>query len=91
MSVALCTVSDQPLDVAGHEAAAASADGGASVTFCGVVRRNDHGREVVELEYQGHPTASAVLAATTRRARVTAARVWGSRWSARATRRALGA
>jgi len=62
MSVTLCAVSDQPLDVAAHEAAAASRDGGASVTFCGVVRRSDHGREVVELEYQGHPTASAVLA-----------------------------
>jgi molybdopterin synthase catalytic subunit len=62
MSVTRCAVSDQPLDVAAHEAAAASVDGGASVTFCGVVRRSDHGREVVELEYQGHPTASAVLA-----------------------------
>jgi molybdopterin synthase catalytic subunit len=62
MSVALCTVTDQPLDVAAHEAAAASEQGGATVTFCGVVRRDDHGREVVELEYQAHPTASAVLA-----------------------------
>lgn len=61
MSVALCAVSDQPLDVAAHEAAAGSVDGGATVTFCGVVRRSDHGRAVVELEYQGHPTAIAVL------------------------------
>jgi molybdopterin synthase catalytic subunit len=61
MSVALCTVSDRPLDVAAHEAAAGSVDGGATVTFCGVVRRSDGGREVVELEYQGHPTAVAVL------------------------------
>ncbi|HEY8300384.1 MAG TPA: molybdenum cofactor biosynthesis protein MoaE [Jatrophihabitans sp.] len=62
MSVVLCAVSDQPLDVAAHEAAAASAEGGASVTFCGVVRRSDHGREVVELEYQAHPSAAEVLA-----------------------------
>jgi len=62
MSVTLCAVSDRPLDVAAHEAAAASVDGGASVTFCGVVRRSDHGREVVELEYQGHPSAQSVLA-----------------------------
>jgi molybdopterin synthase catalytic subunit len=61
MSVALCTISDRPLDVAAHEAAAGSVDGGASVTFCGVVRRSDHGRDVVELEYQGHPSALAVL------------------------------
>ena len=62
MSVVLCAVTDQPLDVAAHEAAAASAEGGASVTFCGVVRRSDHGREVVELEYQAHPSAGGVLA-----------------------------
>ena len=61
MSVTKCAVSDQALDVAAHEAAAASIDGGASVTFCGVVRRSDHGRSVVELEYQGHPSAAAVL------------------------------
>ena len=34
---------------------------GATVVFCGVVRENDHGREVVELEYQGHPSAQQVL------------------------------
>jgi molybdopterin synthase catalytic subunit len=62
MSVVLCAVSDQPLDVAAHEAAAGSVDGGAGVTFCGVVRRFDGGREVTELEYLGHPTAEAVLA-----------------------------
>ncbi len=62
MSVTVCTVSDQPLDIAAHESAVASMDGGASVTFCGVVRRSDHGREVVELEYQGHPSAASVLA-----------------------------
>ncbi len=62
MSLVLCSVSEQPLDVVAHENAAASIDGGASVTFCGVVRRSDHGREVVELEYQGHPSAQTVLA-----------------------------
>lgn len=61
-AVVLCAVSDRPLDVAAHEAAAASIDGGASVTFRGVVRRSDQGREVAELEYQGHPSAAAVLA-----------------------------
>jgi molybdopterin synthase catalytic subunit len=61
VSVTLCSVSDEPLDVAAHEAAAASIEGGASVTFCGVVRRSDHGREVVELEYQGHPSAQSML------------------------------
>jgi molybdopterin synthase catalytic subunit len=34
---------------------------GAVVTFSGVVRDHDHGRAVVELEYEGHPSAAGVL------------------------------
>ena len=34
---------------------------GANVVFTGVVRDLDGGRPVVELEYQAHPTAEAVL------------------------------
>ena len=55
-------ISDQPLDVPAHEAAVADPRAGATVVFCGVVREHDHGRHVVELEYQGHPSAAAVLA-----------------------------
>lgn len=55
-------VSDQPLDVAAHEAAVADPRAGATVSFCGVVRAHDHGRTVVRLEYQGHPSATHVLA-----------------------------
>ncbi|MDQ2750000.1 MAG: molybdenum cofactor biosynthesis protein MoaE [Actinomycetota bacterium] len=54
-------VSELPLDVAAHEVAVAHAGAGASVVFCGVVRESDHGRAVVELEYQGHPSAGQVL------------------------------
>jgi molybdopterin synthase catalytic subunit len=54
-------VTDQPLDVAAHEAAVARGSAGAVVSFAGVVRDHDHGREVVELEYSGHPSAEAVL------------------------------
>jgi molybdopterin synthase catalytic subunit len=61
MSVALVSVSELPLDVAAHEAAVGHAGAGASVVFCGVVRETDHGRSVVELEYQGHPSAEQVL------------------------------
>lgn len=57
----LVAVSAEALDVAAHEAAVADPRAGARVVFCGVVRDHDHGREVVELEYQGHPTAEAVL------------------------------
>lgn len=54
-------VSADPLDPAVHEAAVRHPRAGAQVVFCGVVREHDHGRDVVELEYQGHPSAEAVL------------------------------
>jgi molybdopterin synthase catalytic subunit len=57
----LVAVSAQPLDIAAHEAFVAQPAAGATVLFCGVVRDTDHGRAVVELEYQGHPGAEQVL------------------------------
>jgi molybdopterin synthase catalytic subunit len=59
--VRLVTVSAAPLDLTLHEAAVEHPSAGGRVVFCGVVRNVDHGREVVELEYEGHPTAEAVL------------------------------
>jgi molybdopterin synthase catalytic subunit len=35
---------------------------GAVVSFSGDVRDHDHGRDVAHLEYEGHPTATAVIA-----------------------------
>jgi molybdopterin synthase catalytic subunit len=61
MTAMLVSVSELPLDVAAHEAAVGHTGAGASVVFCGVVRERDHGRTVVELEYQGHPSAAEVL------------------------------
>lgn len=62
MTVAgLSAVSDLPLDVPAHEAAASHPQAGATVVFCGVVRDHDHGRGVLSLEYLGHPTAEEVL------------------------------
>lgn len=58
----LVAVSDAPIDAAAHESAVAVPAAGARVVFCGVVRDHDHGRQVVELEYQGHPSAQDVLA-----------------------------
>lgn len=55
-------VSSEPLDRDAIEAAVAHPGAGAVVVFCGVVRSDDHGRSVVELEYQGHPSARDVLA-----------------------------
>jgi molybdopterin synthase catalytic subunit len=54
-------VSDLPLDLAAHEAAVADVRAGAVVSFQGVVRDHDHGRGVTLLEYEGHPTAEAIL------------------------------
>ena len=56
-------VSAEPLSVARHEVLIEHPRGGGRVVFCGVVREQDHGREVVELEYEGHPAAEAVLGA----------------------------
>jgi molybdopterin synthase catalytic subunit len=57
----IVTVTDQPLDLAAHEAAVADPRAGAVVSFQGVVRDHDRGRAVVSLDYEGHPTALAVL------------------------------
>ena len=59
--IVICEVSDQPLDVEAHERAVQVAGAGAHVVFCGVVREFDHGREVTELDYEGHPGAQDVL------------------------------
>jgi molybdopterin synthase catalytic subunit len=61
VSVTLATVVDAALDLAAHEEAVADPRAGAVVTFQGVVRDHDHGRGVTLLEYEGHPTAEAVL------------------------------
>jgi molybdopterin synthase catalytic subunit len=61
VSDALVSITDEPLDVAAHEAHVAVPQAGAHVVFCGVVRDHDDGRRVVELEYQAHPSAETVL------------------------------
>src|SRR5690349_3698109 len=60
-TVVVAEVLDDPLDAATHEKAVAERRAGAVVTFQGVVRDHDHGRQVTLLEYEGHPSASAVL------------------------------
>jgi molybdopterin synthase catalytic subunit len=67
MPVTIAEVSDQPLDVAAHEAAVGDPRGGAVVSFVGVVRDHDGGRSVAELEYTCHPSATEQLAAVAAR------------------------
>jgi molybdopterin synthase catalytic subunit len=57
----IAEMSDQPLDVPAHERAVVRRSAGAHVVFCGVVRDVDHGRRVVQLEYEAHPDAARVL------------------------------
>jgi molybdopterin synthase catalytic subunit len=60
--VRMVQVSAEPLSTELHEAAIEHPGAGARVVFGGVVREVDHGRHVVELEYQAHPSAADVLA-----------------------------
>ena len=57
----MCGTEDDPFLLELPEAAVEHPRAGGRVVFCGVVREVDHGREVVELEYEGHPRAEAVL------------------------------
>ncbi|MEV4345347.1 molybdenum cofactor biosynthesis protein MoaE [Actinoplanes sp. NPDC049596] len=59
--IAVSDVLDTPLDLAAHEKAVTDVRAGAVVSFQGVVRDHDHGRGVTLLEYEGHPSAAAVL------------------------------
>ena len=55
-------VTHEPLVVDEHAAAVDDAAAGAVVTFAGVVRDHDRGRDVVGIEYVAHPSAQRVLA-----------------------------
>jgi molybdenum cofactor synthesis domain-containing protein len=60
--VLLAIVSADPLDVEEHARLVARRDAGAVVSFSGVVRDHDSGREVRALEYTSHPSAGDVIA-----------------------------
>ena len=59
--IAWMKVTDEVIDVALHEELVDDPSAGGRVSFCGVVRNHDEGRQVVELEYQAHPSAESVL------------------------------
>jgi len=60
-TVRIAEVHDTHLDLAAHEKAVTDPRAGAVVTFQGVVRDHDGGKGVTLLEYEGHPSAAAVL------------------------------
>ncbi|GAA1498464.1 molybdenum cofactor biosynthesis protein MoaE [Paeniglutamicibacter kerguelensis] len=57
--VVYAAVSDTPLDVNTAWDAVESERTGAVVTFGGIVRNHDGGKEVVKLAYSAHPSANA--------------------------------
>ena len=59
--IRLVEVVDRPLSLAALEALVADPAAGAVVSFSGNVRDHDHGRDVVSLNYEGHPSAEEVL------------------------------
>ena len=59
--VMIATVTADRLDLAAHETAVGDPRAGAVVSFQGIVRDHDHGRAVVSLDYEGHPSAVDVL------------------------------
>ncbi|WP_020669956.1 molybdenum cofactor biosynthesis protein MoaE [Amycolatopsis nigrescens] len=60
--IALAQVTETPLSVEEHGELVADSSAGAVVTFGGVVRDHDGGKSVRTLYYEGHPSASDVLA-----------------------------
>jgi len=60
--VVIAGVSDRPIDPNAIVAAVADRAAGAVVSFAGVVRDHDDGREVKSLEYHAHPSADRVVA-----------------------------
>jgi molybdopterin synthase catalytic subunit len=55
-------LSEEPIDLAEHEALVSHQAAGAVVGFAGVVRNHDGGRSVTRLEYSAHPSAAQTLA-----------------------------
>jgi molybdopterin synthase catalytic subunit len=54
-------LTEEPIELAEHQALVAHAAAGAVVGFAGVIRDHDGGRAVIRLEYAAHPSAADVL------------------------------
>ncbi|HEX9177606.1 molybdenum cofactor biosynthesis protein MoaE [Mycobacterium sp.] len=55
-------ITEQPVVLAELEALVADEAAGAVVSFAGVIRDHDGGRQVIRLEYSAHPSAQDTLA-----------------------------
>lgn len=61
--VHLAKVTETPINTEAVKALVSDSTTGAVVLFSGDVRDHDHGRAVISLTYEGHPSAQEVLAA----------------------------
>lgn len=61
-AVVRAALTDQPIDLTEHETLVGHQAAGAVVSFAGVVRDHDGGRNVTRLEYSAHPSAEQTLA-----------------------------
>jgi molybdopterin synthase catalytic subunit len=59
--VHLAVVTDEPLNANAIKSLVSDHSTGAVVVFSGDVRNHDHGRDVVSLTYESHPSAAAVM------------------------------
>lgn len=66
--VALARMSQEPVDADACLAAVADERAGGIGMFVGVVRCDDHGRDVTSLSYEAHPTAGQIIAEVCARA-----------------------
>lgn len=78
--VVLASVGNDVLDTETAYAAVWTPQAGAVVTFSGIVRNHDGGRDVRSLGYSAHPTASAVIADVAARiaAKYDGVRLWAA-------------
>ena len=78
--VVLATVGSDPLDTETAYGAVWTPEAGAVVTFSGIVRNHDGGRDVRSLGYSAHPTASGVIADVAARiaAKYDGVRLWAA-------------
>lgn len=61
-TVVWTSVNEERLDITEHEALVVANSAGAVVSFVGMVRNHDQGRDVRRLEYSAHPSAADILA-----------------------------
>ncbi|MBX3089937.1 MAG: molybdenum cofactor biosynthesis protein MoaE [Cryobacterium sp.] len=61
LPVTFAIITDQPIETGPIDAAVQSRSSGAVVTFNGVVRDHDGGRDIRSLDYKSHPDAEKIL------------------------------